>query len=140
MIAFDLCCDEDHIFEAWFQDRESFEAQKEQDLLTCPVCGSRIIRKVPSAVAVHTGSPSKDGNTPEEVLNELINKVYTMVEQNTEDVGPAFAQEALKMHYGVTSVRNIRGVATSQEEKTLKEEDIPFMKIPVPAKNCTEDN
>jgi len=35
----------------------------------------------------------------------------------------------------VIESRNIRGVATSEEEKTLKEEGISFIKIPVPGKN-----
>ncbi len=71
-------------------------------------------------------------------MNEMLNKIYTVVKKNTEDVGTAFAQEALKIHYGVTENRNIRGVATPEEEKTLKEEGISFMKIPVPEKTSTK--
>ena len=138
MIAFDLRCDQDHTFEAWFQDGEAFETQKEKGLLTCPVCGSNTVRKIPSAVAVRTRSVGKDGETSEAVLNEMLNKIYTVVKKNTEDVGTAFAQEALKIHYGVTENRNIRGVATPEEEKILKEEGISFMKIPVPEKNSAK--
>jgi hypothetical protein len=36
----------------------------------------------------------------------------------------------LKMHYGATESRNIRGVSTTQEEETLKEEGIQFFKFP----------
>jgi len=135
MITFDLRCDQDHTFEAWFQDREVFETQKERGLLTCPVCGSSNVRKIPSAVSIRTKSVGKDGDISESALNEMLNKIYTVVKKNTEDVGTAFAQEALKMHYGVIESRNIRGVATSEEEKTLKEEGISFIKIPVPGKN-----
>ena len=138
MIAFDLRCDQDHTFEAWFQDGEAFETQNGKGLLTCPVCGSNNVRKVLSAVAVRTRSIGKDGDTSEAVLNEMLNKIYTVVEKNTEDVGTAFAQEALKIHYCVTENRNIRGVATPEEEKTLKEEGISFMKIPVPEKISTK--
>lgn len=138
MIAFDLRCDQDHTFEAWFQDGEAFETQKERGLLTCPVCGSNNVRKTPSAVAVCTRSVGKDGDTSEAALNEMLNKIYTVVKKNTEDVGTAFAQEALKIHYGVTENRNIRGVATPEEEKTLKEEGISFMKIPVQEKTSTK--
>ena len=46
--------------------------------------------------------------------------------------------EVLKIHYGVTENRNIRGVATSEEEKTLKEEGISFIKIPVPEKTSAK--
>jgi hypothetical protein len=138
MIAFDLRCDQDHTFEAWFKNREVFETQKEGGLLTCPVCGSNNIQKIPSAVAVCTKSVGKDGDTSESALNNMLNKIYTVVKKNTEDVGTAFAQEALKMHFGVTENRNIRGVATPEEEKMLKEEGISFMKIPVPEKISTE--
>ena len=138
MIVFDLRCDQDHTFEAWFKDREAFETQKEGGLLTCPVCGSNNIQKIPSAVAVCTKSVGKDGDTSESALNKMLNKIYTVVKKSTEDVGTAFAQEAIKMHYGVTENRNIRGVATTEEEKMLKEEGISFMKIPVPEKISTK--
>jgi hypothetical protein len=138
MIAFDLRCDQDHIFEVWFQDGEAFETQKEGGLLTCPICGSNNVQKIPSAVAVCTKSIGKDGDTSESALNKMLNKIYSVVEKNTEDVGTAFAQEALKMHFGVTENRNIRGVATPEEEKTLKKEGISFMKIPVPEKTSTK--
>jgi hypothetical protein len=138
MIIFDLRCDRDHTFEAWFRDGEAFETQKERGLLTCPVCGSNNVRKVLSAVAVCTRPVGKDGDISEAALNEMLNNIYTMVKKNTEDVGTAFAQEALKIHYGVAENRNIRGVATSEEEKTLKEEGVSFIKIPVLEKISTK--
>jgi hypothetical protein len=54
-------------------------------------------------------------------------------------VGTAFAKEALKIHYGVAKKRNIRGSATVQEEETLKEEGIKFLKIPS-IKSKDDDN
>lgn len=138
MITFDLRCDQAHTFEAWFQDREAFETQKERGLLTCPVCGSNNVRKVLSAVAVCTKPVGKDGDISEAALDKMLNNIYTMVKKNTEDVGTAFAQEALKIHYGVAENRNIRGVATSEEEKTLKEEGVSFIKIPVLEKFSTK--
>jgi hypothetical protein len=47
-------------------------------------------------------------------------------------VGCDFAKEALKMHYGAAEPRNITGVSTKEEEKTLNEEGIQFFKIPMP--------
>jgi hypothetical protein len=60
-------------------------------------------------------------------------EIVDFVEKNFDDVGCDFAKEALKIHYGVTEPRNIRGVSTKAEEKTLKEEGIQFFKIPLPA-------
>jgi hypothetical protein len=54
------------------------------------------------------------------------------LQNNFEDVGSKFAQEALKMHYDVTDKRNIRGTTTEDEEKMLKKEEIDFVKIPIP--------
>ena len=140
MIAFDLRCDQNHMFEAWFKDREAFDTQREKGLLTCPVCGSNNIQKTPSVVAVHTNSVGKDDNISESALNEMLNKIYTVIIKNTEDVGTAFTQEALKIHYGIAENRNIRGVATTEEEKVLNEEGISFIKIPVPEKNSTKNH
>jgi hypothetical protein len=39
----------------------------------------------------------------------------------------------LKIHYGASAPRNIRGVSTPREEKTLKDEGIQFFKLPMPS-------
>jgi len=140
MIAFDLCCHQNHTFEVWFQDGKSYELQHAQGLLECPVCGSTVVRKVLPAVAIHTGSRPEEGETSVAVLHEIMLRVYRAVEKDTEDVGTDFAKEALKMHFRVTEPRNIRGVATAEEEKTLRDEGVRFMKIPVPARNSTGEN
>ncbi len=140
MIVFDLRCSEQHTFEAWFRDRKAFEEQKEKGLISCPLCGSQQVEKVLSPVAIKRSSaPKPDANISED--NELrqgvmkvMEKIYETVVKNTEDVGTRFATEALKMHYGAAEPRNIRGVATEDEEKILKDEGIEFAKIPVPAK------
>jgi len=62
---------------------------------------------------------------------ELTKKITAFIEKNFDNVGSRFATEALKIHYGVTEPRNIRGTSTHEEEKTLKQEGIEFIKIPV---------
>jgi len=54
-------------------------------------------------------------------------------------VGTEFTKEALKMHYGVTDKRNIRGSATAGEEEVLKEEGIKFFKFPLTRKKDGHD-
>jgi len=143
MIVFDLCCEHNHIFEAWFKDRESFEEQREKGLVVCPICGSKEVRKILSPVAIKKHSealPQKhnvsanEGEDQLKAYEVLLNKVYKYIEKNTEDVGSDFAKEALKIHYGVEEPRGIRGVTTEEEEKILKEEGVSFFKIPVPSK------
>jgi hypothetical protein len=60
-------------------------------------------------------------------LAELSDKL----EKDFVDVGTDFMSEALKMHYGVTPARNIRGQSTADEERVLKNEGIEFFKLPM---------
>ena len=45
MVKFSLLCDQDHVFEAWFQSNESFESQKQAGHICCPDCASVSVRK-----------------------------------------------------------------------------------------------
>lgn len=139
-MAFDLCCENEHIFEAWFQDSDAFEVQKQKNLLVCPECGSKNIRKAISPVAVLRSKSSMKKDVTKSILKETIARVCKFVENNTEDVGSNFAKEALKIHYQIEEPRNIRGVATSQEEKMLRDEGINFFKIPVPSEKKSDLN
>ena len=51
---------------------------------------------------------------------------------HTDDVGPRFAEEARRMHYGEADERPIRGQATPDEAKALHEEGIEIVSLPVP--------
>ncbi|OCC15749.1 hypothetical protein DBT_0674 [Dissulfuribacter thermophilus] len=137
MIAYDLACENDHIFEAWFKDSASFEDQKEKGLIVCPICGSSNIRKHPSSFAILKGSQrNSEGNKQTDIALEILKKVQDYVINNTEDVGIKFTETALKMHYGLMEPKNIRGIATEEQEKILKDEGIDFFKIPVPKKRA----
>jgi hypothetical protein len=50
----------------------------------------------------------------------------------TEDVGPRFAEEARRIHYGEKPQRGIRGQATPEEREALLDEGIETVAIPVP--------
>lgn len=143
MIVFDLECDCGYRFEGWFQDRQDFDNQQTASFLICPECGGRDIRKILSPIraqssgsALDKGLQVKDGKS--ELLSdaaEVLETLQEFVEKNFEDVGTELATESLKIHYGVSEPRNIRGVTTELEEKKLKEEGISLLKIPMPAKN-----
>ena len=45
MIKYQLICDLSHEFEGWFQTSAAFDAQKQSELVTCPVCGSADVRR-----------------------------------------------------------------------------------------------
>ena len=133
MIVFDLECSMGHTFEGWFHNIESFEEQKTNKLVSCPVCNDTDVKKVLSPVAMKTSSPKNVADSLGSIdYQKLAKEVVDYINKNFEDVGSDFTKEALKMHYAVTEKRNIRGSATEEEEKLLKEEGIEFLKVPTP--------
>jgi hypothetical protein len=140
MIIYDLQCTNGHTFEGWFEDRKSYLGQLKKGLITCPVCNATSVDIIPSTFAIksaQSSSPQKLSAT-EAALEKIGKEAIEFVENNFDNVGCDFAKEALKIHYGASEPRNIRGVSTKEEEKTLKEEGIQFFKIPMPAPSDTD--
>ncbi|MDO9111750.1 MAG: DUF1178 family protein, partial [Desulfatirhabdiaceae bacterium] len=131
MIVFDLICLQGHKFEGWFDDGNAYEDQKARGLLICPVCNDADISKIPTAFSIKAAHPEKSPALAQKELARLAKTLTEFIDINFDNVGSRFATEALKIHYGVTEPRNIRGTSTQSEEKTLKEEGIEFIKIPV---------
>lgn len=52
------------------------------------------------------------------------------VQENADYVGPNFAEEARRIHYGETQDRHIYGEATRQEAQELVEEGIDIAPLP----------
>lgn len=137
MIVFDLQCSNEHCFEGWFDDRQSFEQQKEQGLIECPICSDRLVSLSPSTFGIRSSAGGNQlpaqrqlsENMPD--LAAIGKKVAEFVEKNFDDVGCNFAKEALKIHYGAAEPRNIRGVSSAEEEKTLRKEGVSFVKVPM---------
>ncbi len=129
MIVFDLKCDQGHAFEGWFDGLKDLETQLKKGLVSCPVCGSEQVRRVPSAFAISKGRGQADHAKAAKLLGQSLQRYFM---ENFEDVGPQFAKEALKIHYGASEARNIRGVSTAEEEKMLKEEGVEFFKVGPP--------
>ena len=128
MIAFDLFCSNGHKFECWFKDSASFEEQKSTGTIACPICDDHQIEKAFSPFAIKKGRERvKEEMDPHRALQ----LVHEYLDRHFEDVGAEFYKEALKIHYGEAEKRNIRGTATTEEEVILKEEGVPFVKIPV---------
>ncbi len=133
MIVFDLECSEGHIFEAWFNNTQSFEEQKAKGMINCPYCSDTHVRKVISPVATKTPpQPDTKRDTASIDYGRLAKEIVDYVDKNFDDVGTEFAKEALKIHYDVSEKRNIKGSATADEEKMLEDEGIEFFKLPIP--------
>jgi len=133
MIAYDLQCVNGHSFEGWFEDEKTFKDQEKKGLIACPVCDMTAVTRIPSTFAIKSSARSSpsSGSTAAQ-MEELSLRINDFIEKNFDNVGCDFTKEALKMHYGVTEQRNIRGTSSPEEEKTLKEEGIEFIKIPIP--------
>ena len=143
VIVFDLGCPNQHRFEGWFASNGDFERQLRHKLIACPLCGNTGISRVPSASHLKTGAnerpnrrqgpatvgPLQYANVGTEVLTRLVERIV----ENTEDVGPAFPEEARKIHYREVPERRIRGTASREEVEALKDEGIEVVALPVPA-------
>jgi hypothetical protein len=133
MIAFDLQCSHGHRFEGWFADSQVFETQRDQGLIGCPRCGDTLVCRIPSTFAIRSPSaPAPAALPPQREILHLVRQVAEYVHDHFEDVGCDFAKEALKIHYGASEPRNIRGISSVEEEKTLKQEGVAFIKLPLP--------
>jgi hypothetical protein len=133
MIAFDLECSKGHRFEAWFDSLQSFDRQDARRLVTCPFCNDTRVRRLLSPVTTRNSARcERDTEEPAGIdYPRLAKEIVDYIHHNFENVGSDFAKEALKMHYGVTEKRDIRGEATGEEEKMLRDEKIEFFKVPM---------
>jgi hypothetical protein len=144
MKVLNLKCQHGHGFEGWFAGEEDFTNQLGRGLLECPICGDTQIAKMPSAprlnLSASSGVESQGPQTmqvaagvPEAAeLQRLYLQAVRQMMASTEDVGPRFAEEARRMHYGEAEHKGIRGQATREEAAALREEGIDFMSMPVP--------
>lgn len=140
MIAYDLQCGNGHCFEGWFEDAETFEKQCSKGLVSCPVCDDTSVVRLPSTFAIKGEKRSAPDHTVPKTPREaeiMARAVMQYVENNFDNVGSDFAKEALKIHYGAAEPRNIRGSSTPQEEETLRQEGVDFLKVPLKAVDKT---
>jgi len=135
MIAIDLQCINDHVFEGWFEDHCAYEQQKKNGLIECPFCKNISVTRIPSTFSIKTSPTPGKITKHQNELAKLEKKIVDFVEKNFDDVGSDFTKEALKIHYGVSEPRNIRGVSTNEEEKLLEKEGIEFCKFPMPVRS-----
>jgi len=138
MIAYDLQCAGGHAFEGWFEDAKAYESQQKQGLITCPVCNDTSVSRIPSTFLIKTAQAGRDDRVQQTDIDDVGKKIVDFVEKNFDNVGCDFAKEALKIHYGASEPRNIRGFSTKEEEKTLKKEGVQFFKVPVPVMPDTD--
>ncbi len=144
MIRYALHCDKAHEFESWFPSSDSYEAQRKQGFVACPVCGStkvdkalmapQVARKDRAPAAEPAPAPPAPVAVVSPVEQELRAKLRELREhivKTADPVGERFAEEARKIHYGESEHRSIYGQATPEEARELAEEGIEFHALPV---------
>lgn len=144
MKVFNLQCSALHRFEGWFASEEDYASQVERGLLECPLCADTTVQKLPSAPRLNLGASEAPavpdvgdqqslvaGDAAEALQAAYLQMARRIVNQ-TEDVGPRFAEEARKIHYGESEERGIRGQASREETEALLEEGISVMSLPLP--------
>jgi len=135
MIKYGLNCSNGHEFEAWFRSADDFDQQKQRSLVTCPNCGSAEVSKALMAPAVSTGRKKQQialaQSEEQKKALEQLKVLAQQVRENAEYVGPKFAEEARKIHFGETETRGIYGEATIDEARSLADDGIEFMPLPI---------
>ena len=149
MILYELKCGKDHQFEGWFRSGAAYESQLAAQELSCPMCGDRSIDKAimaprigksaavpaPLPVPVPTAPPAADpasAPTKEQAAEmlKMLRALRDKVEKECDYVGPAFAEEARRIHYGESQERAIYGEASEEDAESLRDEGVPVSRIP----------
>ena len=145
MKVFDLCCDRGHRFEGWFGSEPDFSAQLADGLLSCPMCESKVVHRLPSAARLNLGgsaAAAPTGTGPEnhgegnpgvgvavERQRQLLHAFRQLLNQAT-DVGADFAEQARAMHEGDMTPAAIRGTASLTEVNALLEDGVDVLPLP----------
>jgi len=144
MILYQLRCADEHSFEAWFRDSASYDLQARSGDVECPYCGSTDVSKAPMAPHIGSLTPQDDAEAKPAVTDvderrasevaqqilDAVGRIREYAEDNFEDVGEDFADEARKIHHGDTPERGIYGKATEHDAEELEDEGIDFVRLP----------
>jgi hypothetical protein len=152
MKVLDLRCGTGHSFEGWFASEDDYNSQRERGLVDCPVCGNADVMRLPSAPRLNLSgarAPASEGAHASEAPTSVgasapatelavhgsaaarfVEAVAELL-KNTQDVGPRFAEEARKIHYGESDAKAIRGQTTPKEREALADEGIEVFTLPV---------
>ncbi len=142
MVIYNLNCEAEHQFEGWFPSAEGYEKQAAGQQISCPVCGTTNVVKLPHAFAIHTKKEEKNEQPrhrkapsrrlSETEAKEALLRVHHYVRENFEDVSSRFAEEARKMFHGDVEKKSIYGTATAEERGELDADGVPYAILPKP--------
>jgi len=138
MIKYALGCAEGHSFDSWFPDSAAYEKQRKRGFVVCPECGStRVDKAIMAPAVVGAERPGVEANAETVVAGrhrrarEFFIRMRREIEANTDDVGSKFPQVARSIHLGEEPERGIRGRASLDEAKSLIEDGIGVLPLPM---------
>jgi hypothetical protein len=131
VIAYSLRCHRGHEFDGWFRDSAAFDQQSGSGHLACPTCNSVRIEKAIMAPAVAgTKKSVRFKASDAKQMQQFATGLRKYVQQNADYVGPNFAEEARRIHYGETPERHIYGEASPKEAQELIDEGVDVAPLP----------
>lgn len=138
MIRYNLVCTGGHDFESWFRDAAAFDKAAKAKAVTCPECGTSDVVKALMAPSVSTARKREAAavkvaapDPRQAAMVEMVRKLRAHVTENADYVGAKFAEEARKIHYEEVEARGIYGEASPEEARSLIDEGIEFLPLPV---------
>jgi hypothetical protein len=129
MIRFTLRCASGHEFEGWFRNGDGYETQQQAGEIACPECGDSHVEKALMAPNIGRSREARSPISPAQLRTALV-ELRRQVESHCDYVGPQFAEEARRIHYGEVDAHGIYGEATDSESRELAEEGIKVGRIP----------
>ncbi len=154
MIHYQLRCGQGHEFDGWFKDSAGFERQAARGLIECPECADTKIARALMAPALSrrtadppqspSPAPASPPTTPQPIMappaettarlpdqvRVVLQRMRAEVERNCDYVGPAFAEEARRIHDGTAPPRGIYGETTPDQAEALEADGVTFSRIP----------
>ena len=130
MIVYSLRCKNGHEFEGWFRDSASYDAQSCDGTLSCPTCNSRRVEKAIMAPSLGANRNAEVPRSDVVSTKQFMTGLRKYVQEHAEYVGPKFAEEARKIHYGESMDRHIYGETTMEEARELVDEGVDVAPLP----------
>ena len=140
------CCAAEKEFDGWFQNIDSYEKQKNQGLINCPVCGSDKVVKLlttPNLKITHnkkledvnnnkypTESNSILANDHLKNISTILRTIKKEIQKNSTFVGDEFVSKVRSMKEGKIVEKPVHGHGTHKEIQELRDDGIDVVNVP----------
>lgn len=121
------------VFEAMVAGTKEADEQIRKGLLSCPVCESVNVVRIPTAARIRKSSSDplpQEKDIKTEDIEKAVKKVLTSLADSCEDVGGRFVDEVRSIKQGISPSRPVKGTAKAEEVRQLLDEGIPVFPVP----------